>query len=83
MTVKESKITSVEGTVTEAYPDFAEQYVLKYKFNLFGENELDLGINEKGLLTSAKAKTISKVNEALENLAKSTGTIVGMGLLLI
>ncbi|MEK7779374.1 MAG: hypothetical protein AAB293_04845 [Pseudomonadota bacterium] len=79
VSVKDSKITSVEGTVTEAYPDFSEQYVLKYKFNPFGENELDLGINDKGLLTSAKAKTISKVNEALENLAKSTGAIVSMG----
>jgi hypothetical protein len=66
--------TTVVSTVTDAYPDFEQQYVLTYKFNLFGDNELDLGINEKGLLTSAKAKTVSKVNEALENLGKSAGS---------
>lgn len=72
------KKISLESMTSDAYPDYSEQYVLKYQYNLFGDNSIDLGINEKGLLTTAKAKTVSRVNDALENLAKSAGSIAAV-----
>jgi len=75
---KDKKVTIVSVNAMPAYPDFTEYYVLKYKFNLFGENKLDVGINENGLLTSSKAIMTSKVNEALGNLAYSARTLAGL-----
>ncbi|QOJ24121.1 MAG: hypothetical protein HRU78_11115 [Gammaproteobacteria bacterium] len=73
-TAEKRKIVSITNVdVTPAYPDGSEYYVLKHKINLLGDNKTDIGINEKGLLSSTKSSMTSKVNESLKNLAYSVG----------
>lgn len=62
----------------ETYPDMSTRYVLKFNRNLVGKNKLTVGINEKGLLTSANAETTSQVSEAMQSLAASAGAIKGL-----
>ena len=58
---------------TPSYPDLSTQYVLKHGTNLFGKNTLDVGVNEKGLLSSTKSTTTSSVSDVFKNLASTIG----------
>jgi hypothetical protein len=59
----------VAVSVTPAYPDTTNRYVMQYARNLFGKNVLDVAINEKGLLSSARSTTTSSVSEIFKALA--------------
>jgi len=72
------KITATISTTT-AYADVGQPYVLNFKRNWVGNNELDVSVNSVGLLTSAKSTTTSGIADVLKNLAGSVGAIHGLG----
>ena len=71
--IEGDKITKVTLGTTPSYPDLSKQYVLRYQKNLVGKNTLDVGINEAGLLTSAKSTTVSQVTDVFKALAATAG----------
>ncbi|HBN6206099.1 TPA: hypothetical protein L3M66_004780 [Vibrio parahaemolyticus] len=73
--VKSGKITKVSFGTTPAFPDLSKQYVLNHGSNFLGKNTLDVGITEKGLLTSSKSTTVSNVTDAFKNLATTYGQL--------
>ena len=84
MPKKDIKVTvSIKGGVrtvsvgtSEPYPDLSEQYVIKYSRNLFGKNELQVGVNTQGLLQgNAKSKTTSQVSDIFKAVGTSVGTV--------
>lgn len=86
MPKKDVLVTVVRGTATTvvtiaptpAYADLANPYVLNFKRNWLGKNEIEIGVKSTGLLTSAKSTTTSGVGEALKNLATSLGSFKGL-----
>ncbi|MFC4761780.1 hypothetical protein [Dyella koreensis] len=67
---------TVEGTkqtpdvlLSEAYGDPSSTYVLEVSRSQFGDNALDIGISEKGLLSTADAQTTSRADDVLKNVA--------------
>jgi len=72
------KFESIVIGTTAAYPDLSTQYVLKHGANVFGKDVADVGVNQNGLLTSAKSTTESGVKDALEGVAKSAADIHGL-----
>ena len=79
VTMKGGKDTKVAFADSSVYPDLSKRYLLTYTRNALGKNTMTIGINEKGLLTTATAETTSGISEALKNLAASAGTIGAMG----
>lgn len=75
VTVANGKVSNIALDTTEAYPDLSIQYVLNHDLNIVGKNTLNVGVNEKGLLSSATSTTTSGVSEAFQGLAKTLGTI--------
>jgi len=71
----ENVITQITLGTTPSYPDLSEYYVLRYQKNLVGKNTLDVGVNETGLLTSAKSTTVSQISDVFQNLASTAGLI--------
>jgi hypothetical protein len=71
----ENVITQITLGTTPSYPDLSEYYVLRYQKNLVGKNTLDVGVNEAGLLTSAKSTTVSQISDVFQKLASTAGLI--------
>ena len=67
--------TTVVASAGEAYPDLSRPYVLNFRRNLVGKNEMKIGVDSKGLLTSATAKTTPMVGEALKSMANAAGSM--------
>lgn len=65
------RITGINFSTTEAYPDLSKRYVLKHSSSLISKNDLDVQITERGLLTSSKSTTTSKLNEVFQSLSES------------
>ena len=80
ITIKEKQITKIVLGTTASYPDLSTQYVLRHGGNVFGKNTLDVGVNEAGLLTSAKSTTVSNVGDAFKNLAATFGQLGVLGM---
>ncbi len=66
-------ISSIE--VSDAYPDTAKSFSVHPGLNHFGKNTLDIGITNKGLLSTAKSKNESQFSDAITNLASSAGAL--------
>lgn len=73
--VASGAVTSAVIGTTSSYPDMSKRYVLKHKMNAFGKNTLDVVIGPNNLLTSAKSKTVSSVNEVFRSIGQIMGTI--------
>lgn len=71
---KDNKLDTILIGTTKAYPDMDKQYLLNYKYNLFGENKITLEVNEIGLLNgSNESETKSRINEIFKNLGTAAG----------
>ena len=69
--VASARVTEVSAATAPAYPDYSKRYVASFSHNYLGKGTLNIGVNEKGLLTSVNSKTESKVGETLVNIASS------------
>jgi hypothetical protein len=76
---KDGKATKVVFVESPSYPDMSVSYLLQYSTNAINKNTMNIGINEKGLLTSAKTDLVSGVPDALKALASAAGTIKVLG----
>ncbi|MCM0084528.1 hypothetical protein L4X63_23420 [Geomonas sp. Red32] len=79
VTIENKNIKTIDLRTTSAYADYSTQYILKHSCNVFGKNTLDVGVNESGLLTSAKSTTESNVNDIFNNLAATAGHVSALG----
>ena len=68
------KVTTAIGT-TAAYPDTTRAYVLKFRRNLIGRNELAVKVSPAGLLDSATSTTTSSLTEVIREVAGAVGTL--------
>jgi len=66
------KVTYVESV---AYPDFTVRYRLEYSRNVISKNTMNIGVNEKGLLTSATTDLLSGVSDTAKAIASVAGTV--------
>lgn len=69
--IENDKIKDVTLGTTPAYPDYSKQYVLKYGRNYFGQNVMNIGVTENGLLSSATSETKSSTAEVIKGLVSS------------
>lgn len=76
--VRETAKTTVTVASTAAYADLERPYVLNFKRNWLGKNEIEVGVSSTGLLTSTKSTTTSGVGDALKNLASMLGATKAM-----
>ena len=76
--VRDAAKTTVTVLATSAYADLEQPYVLNFKRNWIGKNEIAVGISSTGLLTSAKSTTTSGISDALKNLASSISYAKGL-----
>lgn len=79
---KKNVITKIEAKATEPIPDVDHnqpQLCGVFEANILAENTVDFGVSESGLLTTANAKSVSKVAESLKEIAETAGygTIFG------
>lgn len=72
---KKSTVRTIDIVEGVNYADQSEEYILQYRRNLLGKNELDLSVTEQGLLQSSKAITTSAATQAFKNLASSLGQL--------
>jgi len=79
--VRDDSKTTVTIASTSAYADLERPYVLNFRRNLIGKNELNVGVSSSGLLTSTTSTTTSSFGEALKNLASSLGSVKGLSAL--
>ncbi len=54
---------------TETIPDYSKQFLLDYRRNLFGANNMAIGINSYGLLSVSHADTVNKFDQIASNIA--------------
>ncbi len=67
-----ARTVSIQPTV--AYPDAAHRFVARFNRNEVGKNELNVAVNQSGLLTSGNATTTSKLADVLRQAAEVLGT---------
>jgi hypothetical protein len=72
-------------TVTNgvAEPDLSQRYVLSQGTNLVADNEFNIGVSAKGLLTNSTSTATSQVTATVQNLGTTIGTLApggGLGL---
>ncbi|WP_323846560.1 hypothetical protein [Microbulbifer magnicolonia] len=68
-----TRISNIEISTTEAYPDLDQRYVLNYENNPFAKNTFNFGVSRSGLLTSGNTKSDVQLSETLNALAGSLG----------
>ena len=71
-------ITVANGT---AEPDLSKHYVLSQGTNLVADNEFNIGVTVKGLLTTSNSTATSQVTATVQNLGATLGTLTGEGAL--
>ncbi len=71
-------ITVANGT---AEPDLSKRYVLSQGTNLVADNEFNIGVSAKGLLTTSNSTATSQVTATVQNLGATLGTLTGEGAL--
>jgi hypothetical protein len=69
------EMAEVTFGTTSSYPDLSKQYVLRHGENVFGQNVLNVTVNEAGLLASTTSTTKSGVTDAFKNLAKTAAAL--------
>jgi hypothetical protein len=77
ITVKSGQNTNVAFSESAAYPDLSARFALQFSRNPIAKNTLDVGVSEKGLLTSTKSDAVPGISDALKSLAGIAGTVSG------
>jgi hypothetical protein len=72
-------IPSITVTPGAAEPDLSRRYVLSQGINLVADNEFNVGVSAKGLLTSSTSTATSQVVTTVQNVASTIG-MLGLGI---
>jgi hypothetical protein len=75
--VGEPATIKVEPTV--AFPDSRFRLVARFNRNQLGKNEINIGVNESGLLTTGTATTTGQLGDVLKQAAAAAGTFSAFG----
>lgn len=72
---QKTQVTSIEIGTTTAYPDLANAFILRRGRQAFGDNQLDIGVSESGLLQSTNSTYTSQTLTAFKEAARAAATV--------
>lgn len=76
---KDSEPTQVDAAPTAAYPDYSQRFVLQPLRNPVGKRQLDVQVDERGLLKTVNSKALATPVDALKGLAESLAAVTARG----
>lgn len=77
---KDSEPPQVDAAATAAFPDYSHRFVLQPLRNPVGKRQLDVQVDERGLLKSINSKGLATPADTLKGLAESLAAVTARAL---